>query len=109
MFDFAAPSFAGSNPSLTHVLLDVASDRFRRHRPLAMIRLRVLGALDLRDDHDQAIDSVLAQPKRVALLVYLAAARPYGLKRRDILVALLWPELDQARARNALSQSLHHL
>lgn len=74
-----------------------------------MIRLQVLGTLDLRDGRGQPVDALLAQPKRLALLAYLALARPTGFQRRDSLVALLWPELDQSRARNALSQALHHL
>jgi len=41
---------------------------------------------------------VLAQPKRVALLAYLAAATPRRLHRRDSLLALFWPELDQEHA-----------
>ncbi|HEV8398745.1 MAG TPA: BTAD domain-containing putative transcriptional regulator, partial [Gemmatimonadales bacterium] len=55
------------------------------------------------------LKSVLAQPKRVALLAYLAAATPHRLHRRDSLVALFWPELDQEHARAALRQSLHGL
>jgi TolB-like protein/DNA-binding SARP family transcriptional activator/Tfp pilus assembly protein PilF len=74
-----------------------------------MIRLRVLGASDLRGADDAAIDTVLAQPKGFALLAYLAVAAPHGFHRRDVLLALLWPELDQTRARNALSQALHRL
>ena len=78
-------------------------------RPWRMLSLRVLGTIDLRDGENRPVDAVLAQPKRLALLIYLALARPYGFQRRDVLVALLWPELDQSRARNALSQALHHL
>ncbi|MEX2179549.1 MAG: BTAD domain-containing putative transcriptional regulator [Gemmatimonadaceae bacterium] len=47
------------------------------------------------------------QPKRLALLAYLALARPRGAQRRDTLVGLLWPELDQQRARAALRQAVH--
>lgn len=53
--------------------------------------------------------AVLAQPKRLALLAYLAAAAPYGFHRRDILLALFWPEADQNRARSALRQATHFL
>jgi hypothetical protein len=41
-----------------------------------MIELRTLGAIDLRADGDRTLHTVLAQPKRVALLIYLAVARP---------------------------------
>jgi len=45
-------------------------------------------------------------PKPLALLAYLAVAETRGLHRRDKLVALLWPEYDQPRARCALRQAL---
>src|SRR5215208_5033511 len=75
-----------------------------------MIRLRTLGALDLRSSENQELRSVLAQPKRAALLAYLALATPRGgSHRRDTLLALFWPELDTEHARNALSQAVHFL
>jgi DNA-binding SARP family transcriptional activator len=49
----------------------------------------------------------MAQPKRLALLAYLAAASPYGFHRRDTLLALFWPETDQGHARTALRKALH--
>ena len=52
---------------------------------------------------------VLAQPKRVALLAYLVVEGQRVPVPRDRLLALFWPESDEARARNALSQALHHL
>lgn len=72
-------------------------------------RLRALGALDLRDETGRELRTLLAQPKRVALLVYLSTATPQSFHRRDSLVALLWPELDTEHARNALRQALHFL
>jgi eukaryotic-like serine/threonine-protein kinase len=74
-----------------------------------MIRLRLLGGIDLRDPDGREVRPVLAQPKRLALLAYLAAATPRGAHRRDALVGLFWPELDQDHARNALSKALHFL
>jgi DNA-binding SARP family transcriptional activator/TolB-like protein len=74
-----------------------------------MIELRALGALALRDSTGEDLHSVLAQPKRVALLAYLAIARPRGFHRRDTLLALLWPEQDEQHARWALNQALRHL
>lgn len=74
-----------------------------------MIELRVLGSLDLTRPNGEEIHSVLVQPKRLALLAYLALATPRGLHRRDKLVAVLWPELDEAHARNSLSQALRFL
>jgi DNA-binding SARP family transcriptional activator/TolB-like protein len=70
-----------------------------------------LGAIDLRDRRGHPIREILAQPKRVALLVYLAVEgrRAGGIVPRDRLLALFWPESDSAHARNTLSQALHHL
>ncbi len=74
-----------------------------------MVRFRMLGATDLRGGEGQELGAVLRRPKLLALLGYLAAARPAGYQRRDALVALLWPELDTAHARSALRQALHAL
>ncbi|MEO7713732.1 MAG: BTAD domain-containing putative transcriptional regulator [Gemmatimonadaceae bacterium] len=74
-----------------------------------MFRLSVLGQLDLRDATGADVRPVLAQPKRMALLVYLAASRPQRFHRRDALLPLFWPELAESPARNALRQSLHQL
>jgi serine/threonine-protein kinase len=74
-----------------------------------MIELRTLGSLVLRAPNGEDLQSVLAQPKRVALLAFLAIARPRGFHRRDTLLALLWPEQDGRHARWALNQALRHL
>lgn len=72
------------------------------------VELLALGRCDLRVDGVEARD-VVSQPKRFGLLAYLALARPPGLRQRDELIALLWPELSERRARQALSQSLYFL
>ena len=74
-----------------------------------MIRFQLLGSIDLRDEEGRELRAVLAQPKRLGLLAYLAAASPAGPHRRDTLLGLFWPELDQERARNALGQAVHFL
>jgi DNA-binding SARP family transcriptional activator len=74
-----------------------------------MIQLRTLGGLDLTDLGGREVHSVLAQPKRLALLVYLALARSSRYRRRDTVVTLFWPELDQEHARGALRQALRFL
>jgi DNA-binding SARP family transcriptional activator len=96
----------GPYPALTSALPaeDLLLQRF-----LSMIRLRVLGVSDLCRSDGVTVDSLLAQPKRLALLAYLVLARPRGFHRRDHLLGLFWPELDQERARNALNQSVHYL
>jgi DNA-binding SARP family transcriptional activator len=45
----------------------------------------------------------------MALLAYLATARPLGFHRRDKLVTLFWPDLDKERARGALRTTLSRL
>jgi DNA-binding SARP family transcriptional activator len=75
----------------------------------SMIALRLLGPVDLRGPDGRVLRMVLAQPKRLALLAYLAAARPLGFHSRDTLLALLWPELDQEHARAALRQAVYVL
>src|ERR1051325_6111867 len=72
-----------------------------------MLDLRLLGTPALRRDGVPA-RAVLAQPKRFALLVYLAAAHPDGA-RRDSLLAAFWPEQDQDHARSALRQGIAFL
>jgi DNA-binding SARP family transcriptional activator len=74
-----------------------------------MIRFQTLGALDLRGPDGGELRSVLQQPKRLALLAYLCVATPHRFHRRDSLLALFWPELDQDHARAALRRSLHFL
>lgn len=74
-----------------------------------MYVLRTLGTLDLGTSEGDRVVSVLSQPKRLALLVYLAVARPRGFHRRDTILGLFWPELDHKHARAALRSSLHFL
>jgi TolB-like protein/DNA-binding SARP family transcriptional activator/Flp pilus assembly protein TadD len=74
-----------------------------------MIRLHTLGSLDLRGSDGQELRAVLAQPKRAALLVYLALATPRRPHRRDSLLALFWPEQDTEHARNALNQAVYFI
>jgi TolB-like protein/Flp pilus assembly protein TadD len=74
-----------------------------------MIELRMLGAVDVWSPDGTGAARVLSQPKRLAVLVYLAAAKPRGFQRRDTLLAVFWPELDQERARAALRNALHFL
>jgi DNA-binding SARP family transcriptional activator len=74
-----------------------------------MTDLRLLGALEIRSSHPDQDRNGLTQPKRVALLLYLALAEPAGLHLRDRLLALLWPEADDASARHSLRNALHTL
>src|SRR5262245_30309871 len=73
-----------------------------------MHRLYVLGKIDFRDPKGREVRTVTAQPKRLALLAYLAANTGAGT-RRDGLLGLFWPRKDEERARKALNQALHFL
>ena len=73
------------------------------------LQLRALGALDLTGLDRAAAAVVLAQPKRLVLLVYLAAAPHPHFRRRDAIIGLFWPELDESHARGALRQALRFL
>ncbi|HXV85864.1 MAG TPA: BTAD domain-containing putative transcriptional regulator, partial [Gemmatimonadales bacterium] len=73
------------------------------------MRFKTLGTTELCDPTGRPIESILTQPKRLALLAYLCIARPTGFRRREELLALFWPESDETRSRSALSQSLHRL
>ena len=72
-------------------------------------QLRLLGSTELLAPDGERIDAVLAQPKRLALLAFLAIDTPVRLHRRDALLLLLWPDADEAHARGALSQALAFL
>ena len=72
-----------------------------------MIQLRTLGGIDLISSEGRDLRSVLHQPKRIALLTYLAVAGREDFVRRDKIIALFWPELDSEHARGALRSTLH--
>jgi serine/threonine-protein kinase len=76
--------------------------------PEPAITLELLGGVELRGAAPEVAERLLVQPKLVALLAYLAIQGTGGRhQRRDQLVALLWPELDQAHARTALRKTVH--
>src|SRR5438445_7774719 len=74
-----------------------------------MIEFRMLGTLHLTDAAGHEVKRLLTRSRRLALLAYLAASAPRRFHRRDSLLALFWPELDQEHARAALRQALHVL
>ena len=74
-----------------------------------MIRFFTLGGLDLSDSERGELRTVLTQPKRAALLAYLALADSSGFRRRDTLVSLFWPDSDEIHARAALRQAVRFL
>ena len=74
-----------------------------------MIEFRMLGTLELRALDGRPLHALLAQPKRVALLAYLAVASPRGFHRRDTLLGVFWPNSDALHARTALRKAIHVL
>jgi PAS domain S-box-containing protein len=74
-----------------------------------MIHLRSLGVLELTDERGDALQAILSQPKRLALLLHLATHHPASTASRANLLGLFWPKLDETHARNALNKSLHFL
>jgi DNA-binding SARP family transcriptional activator len=68
--------------------------------------LRALGGLDLKAGGAE-VRPLQNQPKRLGILVFLASTQ--SSRRRDTLLGLFWPELDQERARGALRQALYML
>lgn len=73
------------------------------------IILDTLGSIGLRLEDDQELTGILAQPKRFALLAFLAVEFPGGMCQRETLVAVFWPAAGDRRGRNALSQGLAFL
>ena len=69
--------------------------------------LFLLGGIEVRGVPPDDADRLLAQSKIVALLAYLALSPPGRYQRRDRLVGLLWPDLDQAHARAALRKAVY--
>ena len=84
-------------------------ERLLPGRCVTAFHLTVLGRLELTDATGADQLHHLSQPKRLALLLYLAVARPARYHRRDALLALLWPELDGASGRRALRQAIYYL
>lgn len=74
-----------------------------------MTKLRILGAVSLVGPDGSEIRTILTQPKLLALLTYLAVAKPRGFHRRDTLLGLFWPDQDQRHARASLRKAVHVL
>jgi DNA-binding SARP family transcriptional activator len=90
-----------SSPSKTAEMTDTCWD------------LTLLGGVELRGGSSAAAESILVQPKHVGLLAFLEIERTGSgqrrFSRRDYLVGLLWPELDQPHARTALRRVVHQI
>ena len=65
--------------------------------------------MDLVGSGERDCAAVLRQPKRLALLTYLGCHHVGHHHRRDSLLAMFWPELDQSHARASLRRAIHFL
>ena len=74
----------------------------------ADLTMQMLGGLDLRSA-DGSLGAILRQPKRVALLAYLATAPNKLMRRREELIGLFWPDAEPDSARHSLRQALYVL
>jgi len=74
-----------------------------------MIELRILGSTLLQRKGRNLDHSILAGPKRLAILTYLILQHSQGFIRRDEIIAMFWSEFGQKNARNALSNILYHI
>jgi DNA-binding SARP family transcriptional activator len=71
--------------------------------------LRVLGTLAVQPRPGVGPVTGITQPKRLALLLYLALAEPAGPHSRESLMALLWPEANDESTRHSLRNTIYGL
>jgi len=74
-----------------------------------VLSFRTFGAIDLRREDGERLKPLLRQPKRLALLAYLAAEQSSGPVRREQILPLLWSDSAPSDARHALSSTLSRL
>ena len=72
-----------------------------------MKHIQTLGGMAVFDD-GRPLGGNAKQPRRLAVLAVLARAGERGVNR-DRLVALLWGEQEEERARRSLNQALYAL
>jgi Tol biopolymer transport system component/DNA-binding SARP family transcriptional activator len=72
-----------------------------------VLRVNTFGRLHVRDASG-VISGSAAQPRRLAILALLAAAGEQGLTR-DKVLAYLWTDTEEDRARRGLNQALYAL
>src|SRR5215472_14498624 len=89
----------------SHAMTRLAHAQLRRlqSQPIVLLRLRLLGEFEVRDQTDQLVP-ILAKKNR-ALLAALALA-PSSTMRRERIARLLWSDRGEAQARSSLRQAL---
>lgn len=81
----------------------------RDKNPRKIISLKTLGPVQLLRIGDGRSERLSIQPKRAALLAYLAISCTDSPCARETLLPLFWPEVSEARARGALRKAIHEL
>lgn len=76
---------------------------------VVMIDVCFLGPIDAHTSDGRDVSVIIRQPKLLAFFAFLAAPSTERFHRRDNLVAMFWPESDQARGRSSLRKALHRL
>jgi DNA-binding SARP family transcriptional activator len=74
-----------------------------------MLEFRTLGRIELCNEDGTLIHEPLRHAKRTALLAYLASRHPVRSHRRETLIALLWPGLDENHGRGMLRHEIYEL
>jgi PAS domain S-box-containing protein len=74
-----------------------------------LLCLKVLGGVQLLKIGNGHSQRLAVQPKRAALLAYLAMKSAESPCSREVLLPLFWPDATEVRARGALRKALHEL
>lgn len=75
--------------------------------PPPLLRIKTLGALTVTRE-GRSVTGAASQPRRLAMLALLARAGEQSVAR-DRLIAVLWPDIEEERARRNLTHALYAL
>src|SRR5687767_15302314 len=76
-------------------------------RPSLVLRIKTLGALAVTRD-GRSVAGAASQPRRLAMLALLSRAGDGGVGRNRT-IAILWPDIEEERARRNLTHALYAL
>src|SRR5690606_10005931 len=79
------------------------------HGHMTPFTLKLLGTCSLHGKDGRPVQSVLAQPRRFALLAYLALEGRSGGVARERIIDVFWPDASPDRGRGALNQAIFYL
>jgi DNA-binding SARP family transcriptional activator len=74
-----------------------------------LVRLRVLGGIEVLGDGGSSVREMRARPKALALLAFLALQSRHGPCTRETIMVHFWPDSTMETARHALRQALYEL